>query len=386
MRQHLRPAHPARPLQREPVLPAVHRAGRHALRRVRQLQQRRRPGNDNRNQVLLARSTNGGQSFSAPVKVADYYDLPDCDTYQGAGADPVRACVPEKGTVDQLGLPCHQLPVGGGRPHRQQPGRGHLRLLHQPQLQRDQRLHARPGSPPTGSTPYAGVKDRRLQQRHRLSASRPTAARRSPAPPSTRGSCPVVTDSARQASTDQFWQGVGVHAHGHARGQLLRPVLRHRQHHRATPTSRVSASHDRVTFAAQAGHVVLDAAADPVHRAVLSATTSGSTSPPRRRTRSGRTPAPWTSSSAPAPARPACPPHGLHGVGAERAGRQRQDIFAAASGDPVTNVAGGTSGVGRDVRPDRHCRAELDHCHEAAWHRQRTRALPRRRHHHARSG
>src|SRR5207302_9240104 len=35
-------------------------------------------------------------SFGAPVKVSDYYDLPDCPTYQG-GQDPGRACVPEKG-------------------------------------------------------------------------------------------------------------------------------------------------------------------------------------------------------------------------------------------------------------------------------------------------
>jgi hypothetical protein len=54
-------------------------------------------GNDNRNQILLAKSTDGGQTFSTPVKVSDYYDLPECDAYQGAGADPFRACVPEKG-------------------------------------------------------------------------------------------------------------------------------------------------------------------------------------------------------------------------------------------------------------------------------------------------
>ncbi|WP_028066126.1 hypothetical protein [Solirubrobacter soli] len=52
-------------------------------------------GIDNRAQVLLARSTDGGNSFSAPVKVSDYYDLPDCVTYQGQ--DPGVACVPEKG-------------------------------------------------------------------------------------------------------------------------------------------------------------------------------------------------------------------------------------------------------------------------------------------------
>jgi hypothetical protein len=55
-------------------------------------------GSNNHYQVLLSKSTDGGQSFSSPVKVSDYYDLPDCDTYQGAGADPGRACVPEKGS------------------------------------------------------------------------------------------------------------------------------------------------------------------------------------------------------------------------------------------------------------------------------------------------
>jgi hypothetical protein len=55
-------------------------------------------GTDNNDQVLLAKSTDGGQSFSAPVVVSRYYDLPDCDTYQGAGADPGEGCVPEKGS------------------------------------------------------------------------------------------------------------------------------------------------------------------------------------------------------------------------------------------------------------------------------------------------
>ncbi|MFL5804808.1 MAG: exo-alpha-sialidase [Roseiflexaceae bacterium] len=51
---------------------------------------------DNRNQILLAKSLDGGNTFVGPVKVADYYDLPDCATYQ-AGHDFGRACVPEKG-------------------------------------------------------------------------------------------------------------------------------------------------------------------------------------------------------------------------------------------------------------------------------------------------
>lgn len=52
--------------------------------------------NDNHNQFLLAKSTDGGNTFSAPVLVANFNDLPDCATYQG-GQDFGRACMPEKG-------------------------------------------------------------------------------------------------------------------------------------------------------------------------------------------------------------------------------------------------------------------------------------------------
>jgi hypothetical protein len=51
-------------------------------------------GSDNRSQLLLARSTDGGKSFSSPTKVADYYDLPDCAS--STGQDPGVACVPDK--------------------------------------------------------------------------------------------------------------------------------------------------------------------------------------------------------------------------------------------------------------------------------------------------
>jgi hypothetical protein len=53
---------------------------------------------DNRSQVLIAVSSDGGASFSPPVKAGDYYDLPDCPTYQN-GANPGRACIPEKGAT-----------------------------------------------------------------------------------------------------------------------------------------------------------------------------------------------------------------------------------------------------------------------------------------------
>jgi hypothetical protein len=71
---------------------------------------------DNRYQVLLAKSTDGGQTFSAPVKVSDYYDLPDCDTYQGAGADSFRSCVPEKGSSTKSVFRATNYPSGAVDP------------------------------------------------------------------------------------------------------------------------------------------------------------------------------------------------------------------------------------------------------------------------------
>ena len=47
---------------------------------------------DNHNQMLIVKSTDGGASFGAPVKVSDFNDLPDCLTY--TGHDAFRACVP----------------------------------------------------------------------------------------------------------------------------------------------------------------------------------------------------------------------------------------------------------------------------------------------------
>jgi hypothetical protein len=49
-------------------------------------------GGDNHNQILIVKSTDGGESFGPPVKVSDFNDLPDCLTYTGHDAG--RACVP----------------------------------------------------------------------------------------------------------------------------------------------------------------------------------------------------------------------------------------------------------------------------------------------------
>ncbi|MBX6341418.1 MAG: exo-alpha-sialidase, partial [Thermomicrobiaceae bacterium] len=71
-------------------------------------------GKDNRNQILLARSTDGGETFESPVKVSDFYDLPDCVTYQGKDAG--RACVPEKGDSTNSFFRAANYPSGAVNP------------------------------------------------------------------------------------------------------------------------------------------------------------------------------------------------------------------------------------------------------------------------------
>jgi len=70
--------------------------------------------NDNHNQILLVKSTDGGATFTAPVLVANYFDLPDCLTYQGKNA--FRACVPEKGTTTNSFFRASNYPSGAVNP------------------------------------------------------------------------------------------------------------------------------------------------------------------------------------------------------------------------------------------------------------------------------
>ena len=81
---------------------------------TRAAQEPEEPG-ENAYQVLLARSTDGGASFAAPAKVADYNDLPDCETYQdGAGAG--SSCVPEKGATANSFFRAANYPSGAVDP------------------------------------------------------------------------------------------------------------------------------------------------------------------------------------------------------------------------------------------------------------------------------
>lgn len=71
-------------------------------------------GNENKNQVLMVKSTDGGATFSAPIKVGDYYDLPDCFTY--TGQDLGRGCVVNKGAVKTSYFRATNYPSGAVDP------------------------------------------------------------------------------------------------------------------------------------------------------------------------------------------------------------------------------------------------------------------------------
>lgn len=162
-------------------------------------------GTDNRYEVLASKSTDGGQSFSAPVKVSDYYDLPDCDTYQGAGADPGRSCVPEKGSSTKSVFRATNYPSGQvdpGNPNRVVVAFGSY--INQDSNESNGCTPA--GFSAAGNPTYGGVKtpgacnNKILLSVSTDGAGRFTGTNRDPRREA------VVPQSRRQASTDQFWQ------------------------------------------------------------------------------------------------------------------------------------------------------------------------------------
>ena len=295
LHEHLRPRDSQRHLQREPVLGSVRRPRRQPVRRLRQLQQPAAPAaSDNHYQVLLAKSTDGGQTFSSPVKVSDYYDLPDCDTYQGDGADPVRACVPEKGSSTVSVFRATNYPSGQVDPTNRQARDGHVRLVHQQGLQRDQRVRAgrlrrrrRPDSTPASRRRVRATTRScwRVQQRWVVVRQ---LDRHDAFDPRNET---VVNQSRGQNGTDQFWQWSAFTQQGPAGRRLLRPPVRPRRDQRVVGLQPVRQP-GPVELRPGPRHVELDAGADavrgPERAASSTATTSGW---PRstRHTRSGRT-------------------------------------------------------------------------------------------------
>jgi hypothetical protein len=203
-------------------------------------------GKDNRNQILLSRSTDGGKSFSAPVKAADYYDLPDCDTYQGAGSDPGRSCLPEKGSSSNSIFRAANYPVGAVDPT----SKSRVVVTFGSYINRNSKESK--GCTPTGLAAdgldtYAGVKAGGCNNDIVYTVST-NAGRSFSGTTVDPRRLPVVSDSARQARSDQFWQGA-VFAKD---GTLVSSYYdRSYVDDRTTGYSdvTVSASHNRVDFA-----------------------------------------------------------------------------------------------------------------------------------------
>jgi hypothetical protein len=160
---------------------------------------------DNHNQVLLARSTNGGQSFAPPVLVGGYNELPDCATYQ-SGQDPGRACVPEKGPSANSIFRASNYPIGGVDPRR--PNR--ILVTYGSYLNRNsnETTGCAPAgfNPATGINLYSGVKNGTCNNDIVLSTSVDSGSSFAGGSTDVR-QLPVVTTAAGQARTDQFWQG-----------------------------------------------------------------------------------------------------------------------------------------------------------------------------------
>jgi hypothetical protein len=162
-------------------------------------------GTDNRYEALISKSTDGGQSFSAPVKVSDYYDLPDCDTYQGTGADPGRACVPEKGSSTRSVFRATNYPSGQVDPR--DPKRVAITFGSYINRDSNQGNGCTPaGFAADGNPTYTGVKaPGACNNKILVSLSHDAGATFTGTSTDPRRE-PVVTQSAGQTRTDQYWQ------------------------------------------------------------------------------------------------------------------------------------------------------------------------------------
>lgn len=161
---------------------------------------------DSYGQILLSKSTDGGTTFSAPVLVGYQYDIPDCGTYQ-AGANTGGQCVPEKGTSTKSIFGVVNSVVGAVNPRNPQ----QIVVSIGSYINADS--NERNGCVPTGLSPqglplYTGVKTPgACSNKIVLSVSTDGGATFTGATTNVRN-LPVVNQDPRQATTDQFSQGM----------------------------------------------------------------------------------------------------------------------------------------------------------------------------------
>ena len=162
-------------------------------------------GTDNRNQILISKSTDGGVTFGVPVKVADYYDLPDCATYQG-GQDPGRACVPEKGSTTNSVFRAANYPSGSVNP------RNTAQVVVTFGSYINKYSNETNGCTPTGISPatginlYSGVKDANGCANKILVSVSNNAGTSFTGTTTDPRALTTVNQKSAQRKTDQWWQ------------------------------------------------------------------------------------------------------------------------------------------------------------------------------------
>jgi hypothetical protein len=158
---------------------------------------------DNRNQILISKSIDGGDTFGPPVKATDYFDLPDCATYQ-AGQDAGRACVPEKGPTTRSIFRATNYPSGAVDPTNP----SHVVVTVGSYINRhsNESTGCIPaGFAPTGYNAYIGVKPGPCNNDILVSTSTDGGATFDGTTTDPR-QMPVATTDPGQATTDQWWQ------------------------------------------------------------------------------------------------------------------------------------------------------------------------------------
>jgi hypothetical protein len=170
---------------------------------------------DNHYQILLSESVDGGRSFARPVKVADYYDLPDCGTYQN-GQDEGRACVPEKGPTTNSVYRATNLPTGTVNPRNP----NDIAVVFGSYINRDSKESTGctpTGFADTGNPTYDGVKSPGTCNNDIVVSTSSDGGRSFTGTNDNVRTLPSVTTAKGQGTTDQFWQWA---AFNH-RGQLV---------------------------------------------------------------------------------------------------------------------------------------------------------------------
>ena len=161
-------------------------------------------GADNRNQILIVKSTDGGVTFSAPVKVSDFYDLPDCATYQ-AGQDAGRACVPEKGSQQDSVFRANNYPSGSVDPK----DASRIAVTFGSYINRDSNESngcVPAGFSPFGQNRFTGVKTAGACNNKILVSVSTDGGSTFTGTTSDPRTEPVVNQDPGQSTTDQWWQ------------------------------------------------------------------------------------------------------------------------------------------------------------------------------------